>query len=218
MNEENLMDSTETLFKLAPIFEKQTPAVPMVEVFDDKLKELANALLDFAKKCDSPKLAGLAANQLSLNGERLMANVCVVMQNSISKSGEMQDSGNWIVAVNPYIYKHTDNKEMGREGCLTWPGKAIEAERHLSVSVRYQDLDGKEIYHGAMDFVAAVWQHEINHLMGVKEVVVHPKTGRLYGVSYDDGGGGPVIIGKKTGRNELCPCCSGNKYKKCCGQ
>jgi SWIM/SEC-C metal-binding protein len=28
----------------------------------------------------------------------------------------------------------------------------------------------------------------------------------------------PVIAGKKLGRNEPCPCGSGNKYKKCCGK
>jgi len=27
-----------------------------------------------------------------------------------------------------------------------------------------------------------------------------------------------VIVAKKTGRNESCPCGSGKKYKKCCGQ
>lgn len=28
----------------------------------------------------------------------------------------------------------------------------------------------------------------------------------------------PVVKGDKTGRNDLCPCGSGKKYKKCCGQ
>lgn len=28
----------------------------------------------------------------------------------------------------------------------------------------------------------------------------------------------PVCVGSKTGRNDLCPCGSGKKYKKCCGQ
>ena len=27
----------------------------------------------------------------------------------------------------------------------------------------------------------------------------------------------PVTVGPKTGRNDLCPCGSGKKYKKCCG-
>jgi SWIM/SEC-C metal-binding protein len=28
----------------------------------------------------------------------------------------------------------------------------------------------------------------------------------------------PKVAEKKVGRNEPCPCGSGNKYKKCCGQ
>ncbi len=28
----------------------------------------------------------------------------------------------------------------------------------------------------------------------------------------------PMIAEKKVGRNEPCPCGSGNKYKKCCGK
>lgn len=28
----------------------------------------------------------------------------------------------------------------------------------------------------------------------------------------------PMIAGKKLGRNEICPCGSGKKYKKCCGK
>lgn len=27
-----------------------------------------------------------------------------------------------------------------------------------------------------------------------------------------------IVAEKKVGRNEPCPCGSGNKYKKCCGQ
>lgn len=29
---------------------------------------------------------------------------------------------------------------------------------------------------------------------------------------------GTVIVGKKVGRNDPCPCGSGKKYKKCCGK
>ncbi len=29
---------------------------------------------------------------------------------------------------------------------------------------------------------------------------------------------GTVIVGKKIGRNEPCPCGSGKKYKHCCGK
>ena len=28
----------------------------------------------------------------------------------------------------------------------------------------------------------------------------------------------PVRVGKKIGRNQMCPCGSGKKYKNCCGK
>ncbi len=43
---------------------------------------------------------------------------------------------------------------------------------------------------------------------------------RRASLNYNRGEGGPaqpVTKGKKTGRNEPCPCGSGKKYKKCCG-
>ncbi len=44
-------------------------------------------------------------------------------------------------------------------------------------------------------------QHEIDHLMG--------KT------IYDRQVSTTVVVEKKVGRNEPCPCGSGKKYKKC---
>ncbi len=34
----------------------------------------------------------------------------------------------------------------------------------------------------------------------------------------EDGKRKPIVSGKKIGRNDLCPCGSGKKYKKCCGK
>ncbi len=38
-----------------------------------------------------------------------------------------------------------------------------------------------------------------------------------YNLGGDQGPAAPVVKGKKTGRNDPCPCGSGKKYKKCCG-
>jgi preprotein translocase subunit SecA len=49
------------------------------------------------------------------------------------------------------------------------------------------------------------------------EIKSHQRRAKL---SYNRGDGGTVqtvIKGRKTGRNEPCPCGSGKKYKKCCG-
>jgi len=52
-----------------------------------------------------------------------------------------------------------------------------------------------------------------------QEAAVRSHTRRV-NLNYNRGEGGPaqpVTKGKKTGRNEPCPCGSGKKYKKCCG-
>jgi uncharacterized protein YecA (UPF0149 family) len=39
----------------------------------------------------------------------------------------------------------------------------------------------------------------------------------MFGSAVDQPGQ-PVVKPPKTGRNDPCPCGSGKKYKKCCGQ
>ena len=208
MNEctNGLTDSALVISDLVPIYNQQTPKVSKVDVFGEDLQKLADEILEFAKTCKTPRLAGLAANQLASGKDRLMVNMCVIMT----------ENEDWIVAVNPEIYQHTEQKSWSREGCLTWPGKVVEAERYLGVSVKYQDLDGNNVFHSATDFEAAVWQHEINHLLGIREIVINPKNGRIYGQSLENGG--TIVNDSKVGRNDPCSCCSGKKYKKCCGK
>jgi len=109
----------------------------------------------------------------------------------------------WSLIVDPFIQEYIGIEEEKLEGCLTWKGQNILAKRHRGVEVCYFDMDGKfherERYKG---FVAQIWQHEINHLNGVAEVVV----------------GNDCLIPKPVtaGRNDDCPCGSGEKYKKCC--
>ena len=37
-------------------------------------------------------------------------------------------------------------------------------------------------------------------------------------LAFDQKKSGTVVVGKKIGRNDPCPCGSGKKYKKCCGK
>ena len=94
-------------------------------------------------------------------------------------------------------------KEAKLEGCLTWIGKAIVAERFPAVLVGYYDIDGNlvrdKIFKG---FDAQIFQHEYNHIEGIPEEIVD--------CNYK------LPTEKKPGRNDKCPCGSGKKYKQCC--
>ena len=191
-----------------PIYNKQTPVVNKHTEINDNIKTLCNNLLDFAKNCTAPSLAGLAANQMKNDGERIMEKICFVMQEDVS----------WVTAINPSIIKRSKEKiKDHQEGCLTWPKQMIIADRNESVVVSFTDLDGNAKMIEAEGFEAIVWQHEINHLEGINETVINSKTGRIYGPSTDIGG---TIISDsvKIGPNKPCPCGSKKKYKKCCGK
>ena len=193
-------------FEIIP--DQQTPAVPTVAFSDGKLfiehhREELEAFLEFAKTQSTA--VGLAANQCSIEiipdeypyepiSERFTMRV-FALRNLFSHK--------WSLIIDPHITKYIGIKEEKAEGCLTWKGQKIIADRHRAVEVDYFNMDGEritgEIHKG---FEGQIWQHEINHLNGVEEQVVsqhHPEPQ-------------PV----KAGRNDLCPCGSGLKYKKCC--
>lgn len=70
---------------------------------------------------------------------------------------------------NPVIVSRSDEMLWDEEGCLSIPGLAYEVERHASVAVEGLDENGRpvSIDAGENDFLARVFQHEIDHLDGV---------------------------------------------------
>ncbi len=68
--------------------------------------------------------------------------------------------------VNPEIIKRK-GEEIAQEGCLSIPGIAADVERATYILVRAQDRNGSEIRIKAYDWLARIFQHEIDHLLGV---------------------------------------------------
>ncbi len=72
-----------------------------------------------------------------------------------------------IPMFNPQLLEHSDETEKGWEGCLSVPGIRGLVSRYKSVTVEYQDRDGKPQNRILHDFVARVFQHEYDHLKGI---------------------------------------------------
>lgn len=68
--------------------------------------------------------------------------------------------------INPEIIKARGSEE-GQEGCLSMPGLAADVPRATQVVVRAQDRNGREVRIKAYDWLARIFQHEIDHLHGV---------------------------------------------------
>ena len=181
--------------KFEIILNQQTPeSLPIgdINTFINYKKDLINEFLKFA---DTHRTAvGLAATQVSLDGERLT--------NRFFAIRNLQDAS-WSLIINPIIEEYIGMKEWKEEGCFTWPGKMVVVERYRGVKVSYYNINGEKIeneFHKG--FEAQIWQHEVGHLNGTEE--------RIEEISFK------IPTQKEPERNDRCPCGSGKKYKNCC--
>lgn len=78
----------------------------------------------------------------------------------------VRHDGDWRAFVNPVITYGSKPRRVEREGCLSVPGVYENVARHLSVSLRYEDLTGTPLRGGFGQSTARTIQHEIDHLDG----------------------------------------------------
>lgn len=71
------------------------------------------------------------------------------------------------VLINPEIVKRSEETVTDLEGCLSLPGLAGRVERHQSVTVKAKNRFGKSLKIEAEEWLARIFQHEIDHLDGV---------------------------------------------------
>ena len=96
---------------------------------------------------------GLAANQAGLL-DRIF-----VMQ--LTEDSEPR------VFVNPVIIKESSEKFKYEEGCLSLPGIGAMITRPKTITLTWQDQDGKQHEQEFHDLESTCIQHEIDHLNGI---------------------------------------------------
>lgn len=81
--------------------------------------------------------------------------------------GCYEKEGWTFMLVNPRIVAHGKERKGQWEGCLSLPGERRFVMRHREITVEGLDLLGNRIAFKARNLLAAVLQHEIEHLDGV---------------------------------------------------
>jgi peptide deformylase len=123
--------------------------------FGPELKQLADDMIETMRQAPG---VGLAAPQVNVP-ERLI----VIETQADEEEGIPAEL---YVFVNPEIVKTSRETEEGQEGCLSIPGYVGDVERHTWVVVRGQDVHGRPQRIRAYDYLARIFQHEIDHLDG----------------------------------------------------
>lgn len=120
-----------------------------VSVVDDKIRQL---VADMAETMYAAPGVGLAATQVDVHLQ------VIVIDASESHS-------DLFALINPQIVK-SEGRVVHDEGCLSVPGIYEPVSRAARITVKFLNLEGKEISLEADGLLAVCIQHEMDHLLG----------------------------------------------------
>jgi peptide deformylase len=131
---------------------------------------------------------GLAAEQVGRT-ERMFV-IDIPPESDMDDAGQREnpDIAMPMVLINPKVTGHTEDVQVGPEGCLSFPDIFANVERWYEVDAEYMDLEGHIRKIRAKGLLARAIQHELDHLDGillvdrmshVKKVAIGGKLKRL---------------------------------------
>ena len=124
-------------------------------------EDMIAASLDWEASRDHESCAALAAVQIGVL-ERV-----VIVRDDMEERAANRGSASFSVFINPEIVKYMGEPQEMWEGCLSVDSIYGHVMRHPKVKVKALNLDGKEVRLTATDFLAQVFQHEIDHTNGI---------------------------------------------------
>ncbi|SHH44072.1 peptide deformylase [Anaerosphaera aminiphila DSM 21120] len=128
-----------------PILRKKSREVSKI---DDRIKVLIEDMYETMDYADG---VGLAAPQVGT-----LRRVITVDDRD----------GTRFALINPEIIC-SEGTQLGNEGCLSLPNKQGKVKRANEVKVKYIDINGEEKEIQAVEYLARILQHEIDHLNGI---------------------------------------------------
>lgn len=133
-------------------------AQPVEDIHHDRIQKLSRDLLLTVKKTNG---VGIAAPQVA-HSDRLF--VVASRPNLRYPHAPVMEP---TVMINPRILSHSPDVVKGWEGCLSVPGIRGLVPRYQAITVEYTGLDGRLYQQEFTDFIARIFQHELDHLDGL---------------------------------------------------
>ncbi len=157
-----------------PVLKQVAKDVPVAEITSVKVQQV---LADMTTALAEQHRFGvaIAAPQIGV-GLRIFIVASKVFANRKKMAGEKLDTNepNQIF-INPKILRTSKKMQQSHESCLSIQGRPIErgpdvagiVERPEKVTIEYYDEQGHKQQRGTGGFLAAIFDHEIDHLNGV---------------------------------------------------
>ena len=139
-----------------PILRSQ--AQPVENFTDKKLQQLIDSLIETATAANG---VGISAPQVS-QSYRLF-----IIASRPNPRYPHAPTMNPKAIINPKIIAHSDETVKDWEGCLSVPGLRGKISRYQTIEVEYYNPDGQRQQEILTDFIARIFQHELDHLNGL---------------------------------------------------
>ena len=133
-------------------------AKTIVDATDGEIIQLANDLITTAESANG---VGIAAPQVA-QSYRLF-----IMASRPSIRYPHAPTMSPTAIINPVIVSRSDEMVKDWEGCLSVPNLRGLVPRHRKIEVTYTDINGEGQQQVLTDFVARIFQHELDHLDGI---------------------------------------------------
>jgi len=127
-------------------------------ILDNEIQEIINSMLHSVK---SKNGVGLAAPQIFKSLQIMV--IASHPNNRYPNAVYMEPT----VLINPKIVKASKSKEKDWEGCLSIPGIRALVPRHKKITVKYTTPSNEKKTVKFEGFIARVFQHEYDHLIGL---------------------------------------------------
>lgn len=139
-----------------------------VTMFDDSLRPLVEDMIETMRAVSG---VGLAAPQIGVLRRVVVIEVPAEVEELEDGTLKEIAPSELVVMINPEVIKASDEIFVMQEGCLSLPGRYGDVPRPAWVTLKYQDLNGKEQRVRRADAtgyrLGRMAQHEIDHLEGI---------------------------------------------------
>lgn len=129
-------------------------------VNDVQAPEFQSLIDDMIFTCNDSKGVGIAAPQV---GHALALLIMASAPNKRYPNAPLMEP---TALINPRVLSFSEEKVKDWEGCLSVPGIRALVPRHTHVEVCYLDREGREQHVFFDGFLARLFQHEFDHLIG----------------------------------------------------
>ena len=117
--------------------------------FEEDANQLADTLWE---RCRELKGLGLSANQVGIDAKVFVMGVDEESRKDI---------------INPEVISLSDETELAKEGCLSYPGLWLNVRRPKTVTASYQTTSGEYVVETFTGLSARVFLHEYDNMIGM---------------------------------------------------